>query len=319
MRANVTESWYDRLAIYPIQSHRGLGDTTLDLIYRYDPYRPIVLRRPADSTAAVRELLEGNGRLVNLVRRMQRAVFDEEPGEKSLVVPIDLLSMGLPFCAGSASDQLPFALVRGCSDARVPIESIFDQTFNDLFVVRIAGNVLATECIGSFDYAVRNLGKSLKAVVVLGHTGCGAVTAAVDAYLSPNAYADIAFSHPLRSLVDRIMIAARGAASALGRRHGEAIKTHPEYRSLLIEAAAYLNAAITAFDLKREVTAFHDNQIDVFYGVCDIGTMLVRACPLEGRIEPELKLAPQDADDLMALTSQLVDVLDNRLAVPPSD
>ena len=87
----------------------GLGDTTLDLIYRYDPYRPIVLRRPADSADAVRELLEGNGRLVNLLTRMQRAIFDEEPREKSVVVPIDLLSMGLPFCAGSASDQLPFA------------------------------------------------------------------------------------------------------------------------------------------------------------------------------------------------------------------
>jgi carbonic anhydrase len=227
--------------------------------------------------------------------------------------------MGLPFCAGSASDQLPFALVLGCSDARVPIESIFDQTFNDLFVVRIAGNVLGTECVGSFDFAVRNLGKSLKAVVVLGHTGCGAVTAAVDAYLSPNAYADIAFSHALRSLVDRIMIAARGAATALARRHGETIKRHPEYRALLIDATAYLNAAITAFDLKREVAAFHDSQIEVFYGVCDIGTMLVRACPLEGRIEPELKSAPQNADDLVALTDELVEVLDKRLAAPPND
>lgn len=291
----------------------GLGDITLDLIYRYDPYRPIVLRRPADSAAAVQELLDGNGRLVTLVTRMQRAVFDEEPGEKSVVIPIDLLSMGLPFSAGSASEQLPFALVLGCSDARVPVESIFDQTFNDLFVVRIAGNVLGTECVGSFDFAVRNLGKSLQAVVVLGHTGCGAVTAAVDAYLSPNAYADIAFSHALRSVVDRIMIAARGAASALGRRHGESIKKHPEYRSLLLEAATYMNAAVTAFDLEREVAAFHDSQIDVFYGVCDIGTMLVRACPDQGRNEPELKRAPQNADELVALTSELVDVLDNRL------
>jgi carbonic anhydrase len=278
-----------------------------------------VLRRPADSAAAVRELLEGNARLVNLVTRMQRAIFEEEPGEKSRVVPIDLLSMGLPFCAGSASDQLPFALVLGCSDARVPIESIFDQTFNDLFVVRIAGNVLGTECVGSFDYAVRNLGKSLQAVVVLGHTGCGAVTAAVDAYLSPNAYADIAFSHPLRSLIDRIMIAARGAATGLAGRHGDSIKRHPGYRALLIEAAAYLNAAITAFDLKREVAAFHDGQIDVFYGVCDIGTMLVQACPRDGQSEPELKLAPQNAEDLVALTNELVDVLDKRLEVVRRD
>jgi carbonic anhydrase len=179
--------------------------------------------------------------------------------------------------------------------------------------------VLGTECVGSFDYAVRNLGKSLQAVVVLGHTGCGAVTAAVDAYLSPNAYADIAFSHPLRSLIDRIMIAARGAATALARRHGDSIKRHPEYRALLIEAAAYLNAAITSFDLKREVAAFHDSQIEVFYGVCDIGTMLVRACPPNGQSEPELKLAPQNTDDLVALTNELVEVLDKRLAVATRD
>jgi len=117
-------------------------------------------------------------------------------------------------------DQAPFALVLGCSDARVPIESVFDQSFNDLFVIRIAGNVLGTECIGSFDYAVRQFGGSLQAVVVLGHTGCGAVTAAVSAYLSPTDFTDIALTHPLRTLIDRIMIAVRGAANAFDRQCG---------------------------------------------------------------------------------------------------
>ena len=101
----------------------------------------------------------------------------------------------------------------GCSDARVPIELIFDQSPNDLFVVRVAGNVLGVECLGSIDYAVANLGKSLKLVVVLGHTTCGAVSAAVDSYLAPKNYAEIAFTHALRSLVDRIQTAVRGAAT----------------------------------------------------------------------------------------------------------
>ena len=61
--------------------------------------------------------------------------------------------MGLPFLPGAALDQQPFAMVLGCSDARVPIESIFDQSFNEMFVVRVAGNVLGTEGLGSFDYA----------------------------------------------------------------------------------------------------------------------------------------------------------------------
>ena len=97
-------------------------------------------------------------------------------------------------------------------------------------MVRIAGNILGTEGLGSFDYAVRNLGHSLKAVVVLGHTGCGAVTAAVDTYLAPSEYANIAYTHSLRTLVDRLMIAVRGAAKAIERRCGNVAKVHPDYR-----------------------------------------------------------------------------------------
>src|SRR5262249_5108503 len=153
--------------------------------YRFDPYQPIKAERPGDTDAAIKRLLDGNWRHVQFVRQMQDALLDDVPDEKQTIVPIDLVSMGLPFVSGTALDQSPFALVLGCSDARVPIESVFDQSFNDLFVVRIAGNVLGTECVGSFDYAVRHLGGGLKAVVVLGHTGCGAVTAAVDTYLNP--------------------------------------------------------------------------------------------------------------------------------------
>ena len=73
----------------------------------------------------------------------------------------------------------------GCSDARVPIELIFNEGPNDLFVVRVAGNGLGGEVFGSLSYAVEHLGGSLKLVVVLGHSGCGAVSAAVDAVLNP--------------------------------------------------------------------------------------------------------------------------------------
>src|SRR5580704_7570348 len=177
----------------------------MDLIYRYDPFQPLVVSRPPDAAAAIRVLLDGNRRLVRLVEQMQQATLGEVP-VASTVVPFNPVSMGLPLWPGAALDQQPFATVLGCSDARVPIESIFDQSFNEMFVVRVAGNVLGTEGLGSFDYAVRNLGHSLKALVVLGHTGCGAVTAAVDTYLAPTEYAGIAFTHALRSLVDRVMI-----------------------------------------------------------------------------------------------------------------
>ena len=72
--------------------------------------------------------------------------------------------------------QAPFAVVIGCSDARVPTEMIFGQGFNDLFVIRVAGNVLGDVCLGSIDFAVEALSESVKLLVVLGHSGCGAVT-----------------------------------------------------------------------------------------------------------------------------------------------
>lgn len=79
-----------------------------------------------------------------------------------------------------ATSQHPKAIVLSCSDSRVPPELIFDQGLGDLFVVRVAGNVLNNENLGSIQYAVEHLG--VKDIVVLGHSRCGAVTAAVNAH-----------------------------------------------------------------------------------------------------------------------------------------
>jgi carbonic anhydrase len=78
-------------------------------------------------------------------------------------------------------EQKPFATVLACSDSRVPPELVFDQGFGDLFVVRVAGNVIAADVVASLSYAAQHLGTPL--FVVMGHTGCGAVTAALDAKL----------------------------------------------------------------------------------------------------------------------------------------
>ena len=94
--------------------------------------------------------------------------------------------------------QAPFAVIVACSDSRVPVEYLFDQGLGDLFVIRVAGNIVAPSQIGSIEYAVTNLGTRL--VMVLGHSNCGAIEAAlqnlgkIDATGSPN----------LRSIVDRI-------------------------------------------------------------------------------------------------------------------
>jgi carbonic anhydrase len=77
--------------------------------------------------------------------------------------------------------QMPFATILGCSDSRVPPELVFDQGFGELFVVRVAGNVMAADIVGSMAYAALHLATPL--FVVMGHTACGAVTACLDAKL----------------------------------------------------------------------------------------------------------------------------------------
>lgn len=96
------------------------------------------------------------------------------------------------------SDQDPLAIILGCSDARVPVEIVFDQGLGDLFVIRVAGNVVAPSQIGSVEFAAEKFGTKL--VVVLGHSHCGAVTACVDALINPEQN----YSPNLQSIVDRI-------------------------------------------------------------------------------------------------------------------
>src|SRR3954468_61745 len=79
----------------------------------------------------------------------------------------------------ATEQQRPFAIVLGCSDSRTPVEILFDEGFGDLFVVRIAGNIVAPSVVGSIEFAASQFGTRL--VVVMGHTGCGAVTATVKA------------------------------------------------------------------------------------------------------------------------------------------
>jgi carbonic anhydrase len=113
-----------------------------------------------------------------------------------------------------SAGQAPFAIILGCSDSRVPAELVFDQGLGDLFVIRVAGNIVAPSQIGSVEFAAEKLGSRL--VVVLGHTKCGAVAATLDAVINGNA----ADSRNIRSIIDRVRCAveiARDAAPAEDR------------------------------------------------------------------------------------------------------
>ncbi|MCX7395559.1 MAG: hypothetical protein NTW75_15695 [Planctomycetales bacterium] len=281
----------------------------MDVIYRYDPYAPLVTRKILDSQAAIDTLIEGNDRLIHLVERMQERTFGAHAGEP-IVIPLSPLTSGLPLFPGAVPTQAPFAAVLGCSDARVPTEAVFDQSFNDLFVLRIAGNVLASECLGSLHYALAHLKDSLKVIVVLGHTKCGAVTAAVDTHLSPDAYVNIASTFALRSLVDQIQVAVRGSSHALDKYFGDVRpKQDDMYRSLLVGVTAYVNAAVSALELKRELTRHGTIGPEVVFGVYDFESLRIQSSPALIPETPRLRPAPSNAEELAEYAAELVNAL----------
>jgi len=97
-----------------------------------------------------------------------------------------------------ADRQEPFAIILGCSDSRVPAEIVFDQGLGDLFVIRVAGNVVAASQVGSVEFAAERFGTPL--VVVLGHSRCGAILATLEELLRPSQDQ----SRNLRSIVRRV-------------------------------------------------------------------------------------------------------------------
>lgn len=103
-----------------------------------------------------------------------------------------------------AREARPFAIVLGCSDARAPAEIVFDQGLGDLFVIRVAGNVVSPSQVGSVEFAAEAFGTRL--VVVLGHSSCGAIHATLEQLARPSQQQ----SRSLRSIVDRIRPAVEG-------------------------------------------------------------------------------------------------------------
>ena len=121
-----------------------------------------------------------------------------------------------------AAAQRPFAIVLGCSDSRTPVEILFDQGFGDLFVVRVAGNIVAPSLVGSIEFAASAFGTRL--VVVMGHTGCGGITATLNAIATGQGPE----SKNLRAITDRITphieaIARRGSGPET---HREAVRAN---------------------------------------------------------------------------------------------
>ena len=172
-----------------------------------------------------------------------------------------------------AGNQEPFAIILGCSDSRVPAELVFDQGLGDLFVIRVAGNIVAPSQIGSIEFAAEKFHTRL--VLVLGHTQCGAILATIDELHRPTENR----SRNLASIVDRVRPAvmsllggelendppelvrragrANIRASVDALRHGsEILENLVQNNDLLIVGAEY--------DLETGVVDFFDGVPDGF-------------------------------------------------------
>ena len=119
-----------------------------------------------------------------------------------------------------ADEQHPYAIILGCSDARVPAEIVFDQGLGDLFVIRVAGNIVSPSQIGSVEFAAARFGTRL--VVVLGHSQCGAILATLEELQQPTANR----SRNLSSIVDRVRPSVEGLLRTELRHDPDALVRH---------------------------------------------------------------------------------------------
>ena len=284
---------------------------TIDYIYRFDPKNPSAKPLPVDAEIARHTLENGNRMFSRWMESCRTGTASE--GEPRYVVSCNGLEVGMIRSHGEMPKQAPFAVVVGCSDARVPTEMLFGQGFNDLFVIRVAGNVLGDVCMGSVDFALNALSDSVRVVVMLGHSGCGAVTGAVDAYLQPQKFWSRSLSPMLRGLVQRIFVAVREAANGIKQAWGPDAPQMPGYREALIETAVCINAAQAAFDLRQEVERNAKWDIEVLYGVHNIRNhqvcMPVDPNAVRADENVKLALAPSNPNEFRALAVKMAEIL----------
>ncbi len=235
---------------------------TVEITYRYTSQPDAVKALPRSPGDARQRLDAGSKTFSDLVKGASDGAL---PARSTVEINSRLL--GLDGDRQSVAPQQPFAAVLGCADARVPIELVFNEGPNELFVVRIAGNSLGPDVLGSLHYAISHLHASLRLLVVLGHSGCGALTAAVDAFLDPGGYLAIATNEQLRSIVDRHLIPVQASARALARVHGGGVGSRPGYRDALIETAITTNTALAAHTLQAELLGRGLRALKAVYGI----------------------------------------------------
>jgi carbonic anhydrase len=169
------------------------------------------------AVAALQELRAGNHRFVSNLG------LESESGLEARAARIGRHQL--------PREQEPMAIVLGCSDARVPAEIIFDQGLGDLFVIRVAGNIVAPSQVGSVEFAASAFGTRL--VVVLGHSNCGAVHATLEQLSRPVRDQ----SRNLRSIVDRIRPAVEGLLERVPPHDARTLEQHAVRANIRMSSA----------------------------------------------------------------------------------
>lgn len=188
------------------------------------PWRRSANRAVTTPSEALEELIAGNKRFVDL----QLTAHDHD---------LAILKQH------TEQKQEPFAAVLSCADSRVPIELIFDQTIGHIFVTRVAGNVTTAEIIGSLEYGAAVLGT--KAIVVLGHSNCGAVKAAIQGRDVPGQISAL-FPH------------IGPAVEQAGRDVERATKANAKLQAALLRQSSVVIAEMCKTDKVRVVAAYYD-------------------------------------------------------------
>lgn len=289
------------------------ANSCIDFTYRFRPARPKPYFIPRDWHEAALYLRVGNELIVRFHDACKHQGY--APGEWPSVVEISATeAKNEPRGDDGLPKQMPFALMLGCSDARVPTELLFGQEFNDIFNIRVAGNVLAEEGVGSLLYALRSFSperqapneRSLRLVAVVGHRGCGAVRATVQAFLDPIKDA-AAFGEPIGAILRRITSPALVMATeAINIVFGEGLASDPTLVHATIELTVYLNAAWGAHQVQEWVDREGpetSSRVGVLYAVIDPNDWRVRSLPpVEGKPEPEMfGRPPANQEELRSL------------------
>ena len=186
--------------------------------------------------SSVEELMEGNQRFLN-----------KQPIQRDLLGQV----------SDTATGQYPFAAVLSCIDSRIPTEVIFDQGIGDIFNVRIAGNFINEDILGSLEFACKLAGS--KVIMVMGHTSCGAVKGACDQAKLGN----------LTQMLDKIMPAVDAVSTIKGEERNSSNKA-------FVNAVSTKNVEIAVAQIKRKSEVlnemFDNEEIDIVGAMYDVST-----------------------------------------------